>query len=125
MKRYIYYHCTQSRNFDCSESYLRVEKLTEAFIGLLTNITVDEIKTKDALQTKLDKYTRLSVSVRGNNDKPEDINLENFADYILNEGTRPEKRALISCLEQTLYLKNKELVTAIYGGVLCLYQNGP
>lgn len=113
VQRYVYYHCTQSRNFDCSESYLREEKLTEAFIGLLANITVDEIKSKDALQTELDKFTRLSVAVRGNNDKPEDINLENFAGYILNEGTRLEKRALISCLEQTLYLKNKELVTAV------------
>lgn len=111
VKRYIYYHCTQSRNFDCSESYLREEKLTEAFIELLANITVDEIKAKDALQTELDKFTRLSVSVRGNNDKPEDINLENFAGYILNEGTRLEKRALISCLNQTLYLKDKTILT--------------
>lgn len=113
VRRYVYYHCTQSRNFDCSESYLREEKLTEAFIQLLANITVDEIKSKEALQTELDKFTRLSVSVRGNNDKPEDINLENFAGYILNEGTRTEKRALISCLDQNLYLKNKELVTTV------------
>lgn len=74
---------------------------------------MDEIREKEALQSELDKFTRLSVSVRGNNDRPEDINLENFAGYILNEGTRMEKRALISCLEQTLYLKNKELVTAV------------
>jgi len=113
VKRYVYYHCTQSRNFDCSESYLREEKLTEAFIQLLANITVDEIKAKEALQAELDKFIRLSVSVRGNNDKPEDINLENFAGYILNEGTRLEKRALISCLDQKLYLKNRQLVTAV------------
>lgn len=25
VKRYVYYHCTQSRNYDCSESYLREE----------------------------------------------------------------------------------------------------
>ena len=111
VKRYVYYHCTQSRNFDCSESYLREEKLTEAFIELLSSITVDEIRAKEALQSELDKFTRLSVSVRGNNDKPEDINLENFAGYILKEGTRLEKRALISCLNQTLYLKDKTILT--------------
>lgn len=71
------------------------------------------LRQKEALQTELDKFIRLSVSVRGNNDKPDDINLENFAGYILNEGTRLEKRALISCLDQKLYLKNKELVTAV------------
>jgi len=39
------------------------------------------------------------------------INLNNFAKYILTEGTRAEKRALISCIEQTLYLKDKEVTT--------------
>ena len=29
IRRYVYYHCTQSRNYDCSESYIREEELTE------------------------------------------------------------------------------------------------
>lgn len=80
---------------------------------LLADLTVDEIREKDSLHSELDKFIRLSVAVRGNNDTPEDINLANFAGYIFNEGTNMEKRALISCIDQPLYLKNKELVTAI------------
>lgn len=41
------------------------------------------------------------------------INLHNFAKYILTDGTGAEKRALISCLEHTIYLKDKEVVTRI------------
>jgi DNA invertase Pin-like site-specific DNA recombinase len=114
-KRYVYYHCTQSRNFDCTQPYLREEKLTEAFIHLLTNITIEEIESKEALRIELDRFRRLSSAVLGYGDQQEnvEINLHNFAKYVLNEGTRVEKRTLISCLEQTVYLKNKEVITQI------------
>ncbi len=110
LQRYVYYHCTQSRNYDCAESYLREEKLTEAFSELLSGITPDEVRAKDNLQAELDKFIRLSVAVRGNNDNPEDVNMSGFAGYIFRSGTRTEKRALLGCLNQTLYLKNKEVV---------------
>lgn len=111
-KRYIYYHCTQSRNFDCPEPYLREEKLTEAFIRLLANITIKEIESKETLQAELDRFRRLSAAVLGDPENDgQGINLHNFAKYILTEGTRVEKRALISCLEQTVYLKNREVIT--------------
>lgn len=113
-RRYIYYHCTQSRNFDCSQPYLREEKLTEAFLHLLSNITIEEIENKEALQAELDRFRRLSAAVLGDTESNgQGINLHNFAKYILTEGTRAEKRALISCLEQTIYLKNKEVTTEI------------
>lgn len=114
-KRYVYYHCTQSRNFDCPEPYLREEKLTEAFIRLLANITIEEIESKEALKAELDRFRRLSSAVLGYGDQHEqvEINLHNFAKYVLTEGTRVEKRALISCLNEIIYLKNKEVITQI------------
>ncbi len=113
LRRYVYYHCTQSKNYDCSESYLREEKLTEAFSELLASITPDEIRAKDSLQAELDRFIRLSVAVRGNNDSPEDVNMSGFAGYIFSSGTSLEKRALLSCLNQALYLKNKEVVLKV------------
>lgn len=114
-KRYVYYHCTQSRNFDCAEPYLREEKLTEAFIRLLAGITIEEVESKEALRNELDRFRRLSSAVQGYSDSQEQpvINLHNFAKYVLAEGTRDEKRSLIACLDETLYLKNKEVVTQI------------
>jgi DNA invertase Pin-like site-specific DNA recombinase len=112
VKRYIYYHCTQGRDFYCPEPYIREEKLVEAFLNLLDKITVEAVESQEALKLELDKFRRLSSAVMGYRDNPE-INLYNFAKYILIEGKRDEKRALISCLSQTIYLKNKELVTQI------------
>lgn len=113
--RYIYYHCTQGRDFYCPEPYIREEKLVEAFLDLLDGLTIEEIESKEALHNELDKFRRLSSAVMGYTDNPdhETVNLHNFAKYILIEGKRDEKRALISCLKQTIYLKNKELTTQI------------
>lgn len=114
-KRYVYYHCTQSRDFDCSQGYIREEKLAEAFLNMLSNITIEEIESKEVLRTELDRFSRLSSAVLGYGDDVEqpEINLHNFAKYVLTEGTRDEKRALIACLNQTIYLKDKEVVTEI------------
>jgi len=87
--------------------------LAEEFTQLLADITPDEVRAKDSLQAELDKFIRLSVAVRGNNDNPEDVNMSEFAGYIFSSGTRLEKRALLSCLNQTLYLKNKAVVTDV------------
>lgn len=113
-KRYVYYHCTQGRDFYCPEPYIREEKLVEALLKLLGSLTIEEIENKEALHNELDRFRRLSSAVLGYTDnagQAAEINLHNFAKYILSEGTRAEKRALIACLNQTIYLKNKELTT--------------
>jgi site-specific DNA recombinase len=115
VSRYVYYHCTQSRNFDCPQAYVREEKLAEAFVRLLDKVTIEEIEAKEGLRVELDRFRRLSSAVLGFNDtegQPK-ISLHNFAKYVLTEGTRSEKRDLIACLNQTIYLKDKELITQI------------
>jgi DNA invertase Pin-like site-specific DNA recombinase len=113
--RYIYYHCTQGRDFFCPEPYIREEKLVEAFLNLLDKITLEAIESHEALHKELDKFRRLSSAVMGYTDITDqtEVNLHNFAKYILIEGKRGEKRALISCIKETIYLKNKELVTQV------------
>jgi hypothetical protein len=115
-KRYVYYRCTQAKDFSCPEGYLREEKLTEAFVSMLGKVTIEEIESKEALKAELDRFRRLSSAALGYNNRQQDqpeINLHNFAKYVLSEGTRDEKRALIACLNQTVYLKNKEVITQI------------
>ena len=89
-KRYVYYHCTQSRDFDCPEHYIREEKLSEAFVEMLEKLTIAEVEEKPNLRNELDRFRRLSSAVLGTGDSDEqpEINLGNFAKYILAEGTR-------------------------------------
>jgi len=113
-KRYVYYHCTQARDFDCREPYIREEKLNEAFVEMLSKVTVEEIEEKPELRDELDRFRRLSSAVLGcTDDEQPEINLHNFAKYILNEGTRNEKRVMLSCLKTELYLKEGVVLAQI------------
>ena len=89
--------------------------MVDAFLNLLDKVTLEAIESQEALKVELDKFRRLSSAVMGYNDSPDqpEVNLHNFAKYILIEGKRDEKRALISCLKQTIFLKNKELSTQV------------
>ena len=47
-----------------------------------------------------------------NNDLPKkisDVNIKNYAKYILLEGTKQEKRDLLECLKSKIILKDKAL----------------
>ena len=114
VKRYVYYHCTQFQDFYCREPYIREEKLAEALADLLGRVTLQEIESKEALRYEVDKFRRLSSAVLGYKDSEEqpELNLHNFAKYVLTEGTRAEKRTLILCLNETLYLKNKKIIAS-------------
>lgn len=113
-KRYVYYHCTQSRDFDCPEPYIREENLSEAFISYLSRVSVEEIERRENLRAELDRFRRLSSAVLGHKEGEEqpEINLHSFAKYVLSEGTRDEKRELLTCLNAEIRLKDRQIYLA-------------
>lgn len=114
IKRYVYYHCTQFNDFDCNERYLREEKLIEQLLNLLKNVSIEEIKSKAILKPELDKFMVIKTTLRdyqpNTDDIEQKIDLSDFIRYIFQDGTRKQKRELISCLNTTIYLKNRELI---------------
>jgi len=109
-KRYIYYHCTKARNLSCHEPYVREEKLIDEIMPILSNLSTVQIETRADLNMELQRFQRISSAVMGYNgenqvEKP-DFNPKGFVKYIFGEGSRDEKRALIECLDKTIYLKD-------------------
>ena len=37
------------------------------------------------------------------------VNIRNYAKYILQEGTREEKREIIACLDTTIFIKDSQI----------------
>ncbi len=113
-KRYIYYLCTQFKDFDCREPYIRQEQAVKDLIEILSkNLTMGEIRQKSNLSEKMVIYNRFSAVMMGKNVMNEENSLETtqegFVRYILEDGTREEKRELVGCLDKTLYIKNKRV----------------
>ena len=103
--KYIYYGCSRSKDRHCKNSYLREEELTEQFIKLMDQIDLNETGVKLKFEEELKRHNKFQRSIMGMKNKAEvhqDIDLKDYAKYVLREGTNEEKRELMGCFKSRL-----------------------
>lgn len=114
--RYVYYHCAKYAHTreKCAEPYIREEELVKQLLEMVNKVSIDKLGARERLQAEFDRIKKFSAEVLG-----EDIlakmdvskfDVKNYARYLLIEGTREEKRELLSCLKSELYLKDKKIL---------------
>ncbi len=111
--RYVYYRCSKKKNFDCSEKYLREEELVKQLLKIFDTIDLKAIATKRKFQQELERFRKFAHGVLGqvtNSDtSSKDIDIQMYAKYVLQEGTREEKQDILRCLDSKLQLINKTI----------------
>lgn len=109
--RYVYYHCTCGKNRDCRQPAIREEELIKQLVALMDEIDIDRLKTVEKIKKEIQRFQKFNYIMGNENGKFEnklpDINVKNYAKYILAEGTKQEKRDLLECLKSRLVLKDK------------------
>jgi DNA invertase Pin-like site-specific DNA recombinase len=113
LKRYVYYHCTKFNDYECQEPFIREEDLLAELLKIADKIDLNESKTKLQLQSELEKFQRFSQGVLGKMLEEQNlipkIDIQSYAKYVLMNGTREEKRSLLSGLKSGLRLKGRKL----------------
>ncbi len=109
--RYVYYGCCKSKDRNCKCEYINEIDLIRQFEELLEKIDVDEIGIKEKIKSKVEEVKRFNDMILGKKEKitVADIDIKNYAKYILKEGKDLEKRELLGCLKSKIKLKNKEI----------------
>ncbi len=109
VNRHVYYHCTRSKDRNCKNGYLNEEELIKQFEKLLDDINLDKIGMKEKIKTEVERFKKFQRAVLNNKEKIEvkDIDIRNYAKYILKEGQDIEKRELLGCFKSVIYFKNK------------------
>jgi hypothetical protein len=107
--RYVYYGCSRFHDKDCKCGYIREEELVKQLEDMLDKLDLDEIGMKEHIKTEVERYKKFQAGVLGVKDKIKvaDIDIRNYAKYILRDGTNFEKRELLSCLRSKITLNNK------------------
>ena len=107
--RYVYYGCSKFQDKDCKCGYIREEELVNQLELMLDKLDLDEIGMKEHIKTEVERYKKFQAGVLGVKDKIKvaDIDIRNYAKYILRDGTNFEKRELLSCLRSKITLNNK------------------
>lgn len=113
--RYVYYHCGRSmRDTECKEPYVREEELITQLLGILDRVDIDKIGLKEKLQFEMERFQKFTKSILGQEGYMQteisQVNVRNYAKYVLTEGSRDEKRELLSCLKSELKLKDKKII---------------
>jgi len=110
--RHVYYGCTRARDLQCKCGYLREQDLILQLIQIIDEINLDELGVRKKLKEEVTRYYKFQQGVLGvekDNIKTIDVDIRNYAKYILREGNVIEKRELLSYLKDKLILKNKQV----------------
>jgi DNA invertase Pin-like site-specific DNA recombinase len=107
--RYVYYGCTKSKDKHCKCGYINEEELIEQFASLMDQIDIDEIGIKEKVKAEVERIKKFNSSLLGVKEKikVEDVDIRNYAKFVLREGQNLEKRELLGCIKSTIQLKNK------------------
>lgn len=107
--RYVYYGCTKSKDKHCKCGYINEEELITQFESLMEKIDLDEIGIKEKMKAEVERIKKFQRVILGSKEKIEvkDIDIRNYAKYVLREATDLEKRELLGCLRSQIKLSNK------------------
>ncbi len=107
--RHVYYRCTKSKDQNCKNSAINETELTEQFVELIDTIDIDEIGIKEKIKAEVERFKKFQQAMLGVKTKVQiaDIDIRNYAKYLLREGTDIEKRELLGCLRSKILLNDK------------------
>lgn len=107
--RYVYYKCTRKRDENCKNAVISEEDLVNQLKALIDDLDIQVVPMKEKIASEVRRFklfqqmltdTKAQISVK-------DIDIRNYAKFILQEGTLDEKRAFLSFLKTKIMLSNK------------------
>lgn len=114
VRRYVYYGCTRARNNNCKGGYLREEELIEQLTKVIDSLDVNDLGLKRQFNEEIERYYKFSKGILGTTitdfNKQKNIDMRNYAKYVLREGSIIEKREVLSYLESKLVMKDKKII---------------
>lgn len=109
VKRYVYYGCTRSKDKDCKCGYINEDNLIKQFGELMDRISIDEVVIREKIRIEIERFKKFQQIALGETTEiiVSDVDIKNYARYILKIGTNIEKRSLLTCLKSRILLDNK------------------
>ncbi len=92
--------------WDCKNGYVREEELISHTVKIMDQIDLNQISMREKFKKEVDRMRKFQRAFADGNDaKPQkDIDLRDYAKYLLKEGSVTEKRELPLCSKSKLVL---------------------
>ena len=110
-RRYVYYKCTRIRDSQCPCGYINEDDLIVQLQGLMDDLEIQTVPMREKITAEVHRFKKFEQMLLGTKTAVavKDIDIRNYAKFILIEGTMEEKREFLRCLRTEILLKNKEI----------------
>jgi site-specific DNA recombinase len=109
--KYVYYGCSKSKDRFCKNKYLEEGEVIKQILEIIDKLDLDQVNLGYKIQRELERYSHFQSKVLGISDvemkKKKEVDIKNYAKYLLEEGTIVEKRELLENLKSKLVLKER------------------
>jgi site-specific DNA recombinase len=107
--RYVYYKCTRKRDENCTNAVIREEYLIEQLKSLMDDLDIQIVPMKEKISNEVRRFKLFQQMLTGTKAQiaVKDIDIRNYAKFILQEGNIDEKREFFRCLNSDILLKDK------------------
>ncbi|MDD4931298.1 MAG: recombinase family protein [Candidatus Colwellbacteria bacterium] len=111
VNRHVYYGCTRSRDKNCKCGYINEVELIKQFEKLIDQININEIGMREKIRQEVERIKKFNQSILGVKQQIQikDVDIRNYAKFILKEGSIGEQRELLTCSKERIYLENKNV----------------
>jgi len=109
VNRHIYYGCAKSKDRFCKCGYINEIELIQQFEKLIDQVNISEIGMKEKIKYEVERIKKFNQSVLAIKQQIQikDVDIRDYAKFILKDGTIEEKRELLTCFKSKIVLENK------------------
>lgn len=106
--RYVYYKCNKfGGRKQCRSKYIREEKLIEALSSIIDKLKTEHFRLNTRIKREVDKFNQMQKLQ--NTETFKELQAKDYIEFILANGTNPEKADILKCIKNQLYLKDGEI----------------
>jgi site-specific DNA recombinase len=111
VNRYVYYKCTRTRDPNCPCAMINEDDLIEQLKGFMDDLEIQTVPMREKITNEVKRFKKFEQMLLGTKTAVaiKDIDIRNYAKFILQEGSLDEKRELLRCLKSEIVLKDKNV----------------
>jgi len=111
VNRHVYYRCCKSKDRHCKNPALNETDLIKEFQKLANTLNMNEVQLTEKLNLEIKKFKKMQQMFLGKktSEKIVSINLQDYLKFIMKEGSILEKRGILECLNNEIFMKNKSI----------------
>ncbi len=109
--RYVYYKCTRIKDSQCQSGYINEDELVVQLQELMDDVEIQTVPMREKITAEVHRFKKFEQMLLGTKTvvAVKDIDIRNYAKFILLEGSMDEKREFLRCLKSEILLDNKKI----------------